>query len=258
MSGLPLSNTTDTGDELIVSRPQLLRVFGVAVALSVVLGFVPGGGYVIYPFRLFATWAHEMGHGLGAILTGNRFDQLELYRNLGGVAFIGGVDGVSQVIVSSLGLIGPAILGALVMIAGSRPRSAHYVLGALTAAVVISLVFFVRNTFGFVAMSAIAVVFGLAARFASPLMRVALAQLVAVQLALSAWSSRDYLFISGFERDGQRFDSDTQNIADAWFLPHWFWGTLLGGLSVAILAAAFWMAWLRPTATSTSDEPPFS
>ena len=157
-------------------------------------------------------------------------------------------------IVSSLGLIGPAILGALVMIAGSRPRSARYVLGALSAAVVISLVFFVRNTFGFVAMSAIALVLGLAARFASPTVQVALTQLVAVQLALSAWSSRDYLFIGGFERDGQRFDSDTQNIADEWFLPYWFWGALLGGLSMAILAAAFWMAWLRPAATPTSDE----
>lgn len=251
MSGLPLSNTADTGDELTMSRPQLLRVFGAAVALSVVLGFVPGGGYVIYPFRLFATWAHEMGHGVGAILTGNDFDRLELYRDLGGVAFVGGADGVSQVIVSSLGLVGPAILGALVMIAGSRPSSARYVLGALTAAVVISLVFFVRNAFGFVFMTAIAVVFALAARFASPLIRVALTQLVAVQLALSAWSSRDYLFISGFDRDGQRFDSDTQNIADEWFLPYWFWGALLGGLSIAILAVAFWVAWLRPAAATT-------
>lgn len=254
MSGLPLSNTADTGDELTMSRPQLLRVFGAAVAISVVLGLVPGGGYVIYPFRLFATWAHEMGHGVGAILTGNDFDRLELYRDLGGVAFIGGADGVSQVIVSSLGLVGPAILGALVMIAGSRPSSARYVLGALTAAVVISLVFFVRNTFGFVSMTAIAVVFALAARFASPLMRVALTQLVAVQLALSAWSSRDYLFISGFDRDGRRFDSDTQNIADEWFLPYWFWGALLGGLSIAILAVAFWVAWLRPTAAPTSSD----
>lgn len=235
-----------TGEPTTLTRPQLLKVFGVAVAISLLLGLVPGGGYVVYPFRLFATWAHEMGHGVGAIITGNDFDRLELYRNLGGVAFIGGADGLSQVIVSSLGLVGPAIVGAVVMIVGSRTRTAHYALAGLTLAVTISLVFYVRNAFGFVAMSAIALFLGLVARYGSPWMRVALAQLLAVQMALSAWSSRDYLFISGFDRGGQRFDSDTQNIADEWFLPYWFWGGVLGAMSVAILAIAFWVAWLRP------------
>ncbi|MFK7917496.1 MAG: M50 family metallopeptidase [Ilumatobacter sp.] len=245
------ASASDT--ETTLSRHQLRRLFGAAVALSVVLGLVPGGGYVIYPFRLFATWAHEMGHGVGAMLTGNNFDRLELYRNLGGVAFIGGADGVSQVIVSSLGLVGPAILGAIVMIAGSRPRSAHYVLAGLAVAVGVSLMFYVRNVFGFVSMSAIAAVLVLVARFAPPLWRVVMAQLLAVQLALSAWSSRDYLFISGFERDGRQFDSDTQNIADEWFLPYWFWGGLLGGLSIVILALAFWVAWVRPIAGTEPD-----
>ncbi len=238
-------DAADAGGEFRPTRPQLLRLFGLAVVVSVGLGFVPGGGYVIYPFRLFATWAHEMGHGVGAIITGNDFDRLELYRNLGGVAFIGGADGLSQVIVSSLGLVGPAIVGATLMIVGSRPATAHRALAGITIAVAISLVLYVRNTFGFVSMTAIAIVFGLIARYGSPMVRVATAQLLAVQMALSSWSSRNYLFISGFERDGQRFDSDTQNIADEWFLPYWFWGGVLGALSLAILAAAFWFAWLR-------------
>ena len=96
-------------------------------------------------------------------------------------------------------------------------------------------------------MLAIAVALGVCARYGSPMLRVVLAQLLAVQLALAAWSSRDYLFTSGFERNGFQ-KSDTQRIADELFLPYWFWGALLGGLSIVVLLWAFWVAWLRPLA----------
>jgi len=236
-----------------LSRGQLLAVFGVAVLASVGLGQVSWGGKIIYPFRLFATWAHEMGHGIGGLVTGNSFKELELYRSLGGQALVGGADGMSQVIVSSLGLVGPAVLGAIVMISGSRVRTAPFVLAALAVAVAGSSIIWIRNGFGFIAMVAIAAGLGLIARFAPPIVRVGVAQLLAVQLALSAWSSRNYLFISGFERDGRRFDSDTQNIADELFLPYWFWGGLLGGISVLVLVWAFWVAWLRPLAPNTNE-----
>lgn len=251
MVALPTSGAggTDAG----LSRAQLVRVFGVAVVVSIGLGYIPWGGTIIYPFRLFATWAHEMGHGIAALMTGNKFLELELYRSLGGQALVAGADGLSQVIVSSAGLIGPAVLGAIVMIAGSRATTAPYVLSALAVVVALSALIWIRNAFGFFAMLAIAAALGAVARFGSPIVRVAMAQLLAVQLALASWSSRDYLFTKGFERDGRRLDSDTQNIADEWFLPYWFWGALLGGLSVAVIVWAFWFAWLRPIDTDTSD-----
>jgi len=229
-----------------LSRGQLLAAFGVAIIASIGLGFVSWGGKVIYPFRLFATWAHEMGHGIGGLITGNSFKELEIYRSLGGQALVTKSGGFSQVIVSSLGLIGPALVGAVVMIAGSRVKTAPYVLSALAGVVALSAVIWIRNSFGFFAMLAIAAGLALIAKFAPPLARVGMAQLLAIQMALASWSSRDYLFISGFDRDGRRVDSDTQNIADEWFLPYWFWGGLLGALSVVILLWAFWVAWLRP------------
>ena len=239
-----------------LDRSQLLTVLGVAVVASIGLGFIPYGGTIIYPFRLFATWAHEMGHGIAALLTGNSFLELELYRNLGGQALIGGADGASQVFVSAAGLVGPAVLGAIVMIAGSRATTAPYVLAALAVCVTLSCLIWVRNPFGFFAMLAIAAVLGLFAKFGTSIVRVAMAQLLAVQLALAAWSSRDYLFIQGFERDGRRLDSDTQNIADEWILPYWFWGAVLGGLSIVILVWAFWFAWLRPLARNAREDTP--
>lgn len=225
-----------------------MGVFAVAIVASIGLGFFSWGGKIIYPFRLIATWAHEMGHGIGGLITGNSFNRLEIFKSLGGQAFIGGADGFSQVIVSSLGLIGPAIVGAIVMVAGSRVSTAPYVLSVLAAVVALSVALWVRNLFGVLALLAIAVVLGVIAKWGSPIVRIGVAQLLAVQMALAAWSSRDYLFIDGFERDGRRVDSDTQNIADELFLPYWFWGGLLGGVSILLIGWAFWFAWLRPLA----------
>ena len=227
-----------------------MMAFGLAVVISIVIGLVPYARTIIYPFALFATWAHEMGHGIGGLITGNDFVDLELYRSLGGQARIAGADGFEQVIVSSLGLIGPALLGAIVMVAGSRERTAPFVLAALSVVVVLSTLLWVRNLFGFVSMLAIGAVLGLAARYAPPTARIILTQLLAIQLALSAWSTRDYLFIKGFERNGFQ-NSDTQNIAEELFLPYWFWGGLLGGLSIVIIGWAFWTAWIRPLRDQT-------
>jgi len=224
-----------------------MAAFGLAVVISIVLGLVPWGRKVIYPFSLFATWAHEMGHGVGALITGNSFKELEIYQSLGGQALVGGADGWSQVVVSSLGLVGPPLLGAAVMIAGSRARTAPFVLASLAIVIALSALIWIRNLFGFVAMLAIAAGLALIARFGPALVRVVVAQLLAVQLALSAWSNRDYLFIEGFERDGFQV-SDTGRIAEELFLPYWFWGALLGGFGIVIIVWAFWVAWLRPLA----------
>lgn len=228
-----------------LGRERLMMAFGLAIVISIVIGLVPYARTIIYPFALFATWAHEMGHGIGAIITGNDFVDLELYRSLGGQARTAGAEGLSQVIVSALGLVGPALLGAIVMIAGSRERTAPYVLAALSIVVLLSTLLWVRNMFGFISMLVIGAVLGLAARFVPPTGRIILTQLLAIQLALSAWSTRDYLFIKTFERDGEK-NSDTQNIAEELFLPYWFWGGLLGGLSLVIIGWAFWTAWIRP------------
>ena len=131
------------------------------------------------------------------------------------------------------------------MIAGSRAATAPHVLSGISAAVIFSTLFKVRNGFGFVAMLLIGLALAAVARWGSEPVRIVSVQFLAVQLALSAWSTRDYLFVSTFERNGTQ-RSDTQRIADELFLPHWFWGALIGGLSIVVLVWAFWVAWLRP------------
>lgn len=64
--------------ESSVSRAQLSWTFWSAALLSVGRPSVPFGEFVIYPFALLSTWAHELGHGVTALLWGGEIKYLVL------------------------------------------------------------------------------------------------------------------------------------------------------------------------------------
>lgn len=213
--------------------------------MSIALTLIPYGRYGLYPFALLATWAHEMGHGLTALLSGGTFDKLVLYQNLGGTAFSAS-PGWAQPLVSAGGLLGPAIAGGFVIVLSARPRTARWVLGGLAIALLLSLVFWIRNLFGLASIAGVAVVLGALALKGPTMVRVFLAQMIGIQLCLGSISSFDYMFTKEFVRDGKTISSDTQAIASVLLLPYWFWGTLIAALSLLILTVAFYLAWVRP------------
>ncbi|MCO5168786.1 MAG: M50 family metallopeptidase [Planctomycetes bacterium] len=231
------------------ARPQarLAAAFFGAAALSIALAVVPYGRYALYPFALLATWAHEMGHGLAALLVGGSFSHLELYPDLGGVAYSRHGGGLRGVVVSAGGLLGPALLGGLVVVLGARQATARRVLLGLGLALVASLVLWVRNPFGMVSVAALAAATLALARWGAETPRLVVTQLIGIQLCLGSLASFDYMFTKGFERGGKLMASDTQAIAEVLLLPYWVWGALIAGLSLLILAGAFWLAWVRPS-----------
>lgn len=227
------------------ARGRLAAAFWAAVAISLLANFVPFGRYLLYPFALLATWAHEMGHGLTAIVMGGSFEKLELYQDLGGVAFHSGRLGrIGSALVSAGGLLGPALAGGAVVVLGSRPRMAPAVTGALGAALLLSLLW-VRNPFGVAAVLALGLgAAGLALK-GGEVPRLVVTQLVGIQLCLGSLSDFDYMFTRSFQRDGATMTSDTQHMAEQLWLPYWVWGALIALLSLTILAAAFYLAWVR-------------
>lgn len=229
-------------------RRRLAATFWGAVGLSIALSLTPYGRYVLYPFALLCTWAHEMGHGLTAWVLGGKFRKLELYSDLGGVAFTAEThDALRGPLVSAGGLLGPALLGGLVVVLGAREVTARRVLLLLSVLLTASLVLWVRNVFGCLAVFGLAVGMGWMALRASDLMRLVVAQMVGIQLCLGSIGDVDYMFTRDFERGGVRVNSDTQNIAEHLLLPYWVWGAIICALSLAILVTAFWVAWLRPS-----------
>lgn len=227
-----------------LDRTQLAATFWGAVLLSVILAWVPGGHYALYPFALLGTWAHELGHGLTALAVGGRFDTLELRADLGGTAYTATSSALQRALVAAGGLLGPSLVGGLIIILGARARTAPAVLAALGVTLLASVGLWIRDGFGVAAVTALGLVFlGMAAK--APLsLRAITTQLVGIQVCLASLSF-DYMFTSTFERDGQSMGSDTQHMADALLLPYWVWGALIAALTLAILGASFWFAWMR-------------
>lgn len=232
-----------------VERKRLRSYFLGAAALSLVLHLIqPWGRYALYPFALLSTWAHEMGHGLAALLLGGRFDHLELRPDLGGTAYHS-IGGLARPLVAMAGLLGPALAGGAIIALGSRSeRTARRALLGLAVVALLSTVVWVRPlvSFGFVAMLVVGGLLLGAALSKKPALELFLVQLVGIQLCLGSLADFDYMFSAGFVREGQPMQSDTATMAEHWLLPYWVWGALVAGLSLLILAGAFWVAWIRP------------
>lgn len=225
---------------------RLMALFWVAAAVSLILPRVPYGRHLLYPFALLGTWAHEMGHGLVAIVAGGSFNRLEIYQNLGGVAYSSGVGSLGRAFVSAGGLLGPALAGGVIIVLGSRDATARWVLAGVALLLALSLVLFVRNAFGWLALGVIAALLGVLAAYGPDGVKVFVAQLIGIQFCFASWGTLDYMFTRNFVRDGQVIDSDTQEIADVLLLPYWFWGGLIALLSFVIMASSFYIAWIRP------------
>lgn len=236
-----------------LERRTLARAFWAAVGATLVLYLLPFGRMVLYPFSLLATWAHEMGHGLSALLVGGRFASLHLFPDLGGVAYTYRPEGVvAPVVIAAGGLLGPAVAGGLAVLFSARPRLARATLYLLAALLVGSALVWVRNPFGVGAVLALGAGFGVVARYGGDRVKLLLGQFTGIQLALGSLSSFDYMFTRDFVRGGQVQVSDTQAIAEQLLLPYWFWGGAIALLSLLILFGAFRLAWGRPRPAGTA------
>jgi hypothetical protein len=229
-----------------------------ASVVSVALPILPFGGIIGYPLLLLSTLAHEMGHGLTALLVGLDFDSFRLFADGSGVALIGGQAGrLSLAATAAGGLTGPAVVGALLFWLSARPRLAQRALMISGVLLVIACVLVVRNVFGFVFIGAV----GGSLLFVGFRFGVGIAQftaaLLAVQMALSVFSRADYLFTRTAMTSAGPMPSDVEQIADLLFLPYWFWGLVCGAISVGVLVvglAAFW----KNSKTSSQDSGPLT
>jgi len=211
---------------------------------TLALYLIPFGRFVAFPLILLSTFAHEMGHGVGAWLSGGSFTSMMLYADASGIAQTRGDFGrLARAVVSAGGLVGPSLLAAPLFVASARPRFARLALFLLGTACLLAALAVVRNGFGlFFVIACAAVCLGIAIKLGRQASQLACA-FVAVQLALSVFSRGDYLFAKSAETGAGTAPSDVAQIADALLLPYWFWGASCGALSVAVLGFGLWMFW---------------
>lgn len=227
--GLPYAE-----DEMkpVVKREQTYIV--AFAVLTIIAWQTEIGTLALMPFTLLSTWWHEMAHGLTAALFGAEFHRLVIFANGSGYAEnSGGLWAVAQAIVSAAGLLGPSMAGCAMIIASRSRRATRIALLGLAAALVVSTLIWVRSLTGWIVLPAFALAaFYIAARGSAKWQRIAV-EFLGVQGAVAVYQDLGYLFSPGGVMGGHMVRSDTGRIADALFLPYWFWG---GAITVAIVA----------------------
>ena len=203
-----------------------------SVALTMLLYVIPYGNTIGYPLILLSTLAHEMGHGLAAVLVGGDFHKFYLHADASGVAYTSTNGNLAGAFVSAGGLVGPAIVGALFFAMAHRAKALFFVLGL---GLVLAEIFVVRNLFGLTFVGGVALIFLWLASSAGKGVQQIAAYFVGIQLALSVFSRGDYLFTPTAQTSSGSMPSDVAHIAEALLLPYWVWGGLCGAFSLFCL-----------------------
>ena len=207
-----------------------------AVAVSLVVSLTPWAPILLYPFKLFTTWVHECGHALMTVLVGGRVTSITIQPDTSGLTqSLVPAGRMARGLVASSGYLGAAVVGCLLMAATRVEKWAHIILLSLGAFMLVTLVFWMRNLFGF----GVVLVWGLAlVALASKGMGNAprfLLSLLAIQVALNSVYDIRVLFLI------DRGRSDAATMARLFLLPSWVWATVWMLMSVAMLGATLWM-----------------
>lgn len=87
---------------------DMLLAFGAFLVAFVLWQYDPFSP-IVYPLRLFVTFIHELGDGSAALLTGGKFQDLQVMPSGAGLAYTSG--GFRPAVIAA-GYVGTAIFGA--------------------------------------------------------------------------------------------------------------------------------------------------
>ncbi|MEO1375737.1 MAG: M50 family metallopeptidase [Cyanobacteria bacterium J06635_10] len=214
-----------------------------AAAATILLWQVQYGDYILYPFSILATWFHEMGHGLAAILLGGNFQQLQISADGSGFAIHSGrlfLGPIGRALVAAAGPMGPPIAGAILILASRNFKTASISLKILGGFLLFSVLIWVRSIFGIIAILTLGLIILLIGLKASRWFQGFSIQFLGVQACISTYHQLDYLFTP---TAGPLGLSDTGQIQRQLFLPYWFWGGVMAIASLLILVQSLRIAY---------------
>src|SRR3954447_25421050 len=101
------------------------RTLAVALLASLLLWNLPFGGVLLYPFKLLATWMHELSHGVAMYVCGAGFDHILVYRDTSGLAYArNSVGPFCSAVIAAAGYMGTPVWGAVLLVVTRDARSA--------------------------------------------------------------------------------------------------------------------------------------
>jgi len=208
-----------------------LMLIGAAILVAVV-GSLPVGTYVLYPFSLFVTLLHETGHALVATITGGSVRQIEIADNLSGVTtFSGGIQGL----IAPAGYLGATLAGVGMIL--TPLRYARWLIGTLALVPLAALTVFHPADAFTVVWCVIFASCLLVAAWRLPARAAAFLQLfLGVETGLN--SVRDLSALLTISQSNAHIYTDADAMSKALFGPPTFWAIAWAVLSVVLLATA--------------------
>ena len=198
----------------------------VAVLLLVLFSNVPYGDYALYPFALFGTWVHEVGHALAALAMGGRVDHIQLFPDTSGLAYTATSSRLAQATVSSAGYVGTAVFGGLLLALRRHPEAGRVGLALLGASMLGTGLLWVRNGFGLVAVGVLGVALLGAGLRLPRTASLAVFTFLAASTSLNAITSIRALFGSVQRVNGQPAGmTDARAVADLLVIPWFLWAS---------------------------------
>ena len=227
-----------------------LRTLAIALLASLLLWNLPHGGFVLYPFKLLATWLHEMSHGIVMAATGPGFDHILVFRDTSGLAYSSTkMGGWSLPLIAAAGYMGTPLWGALLLRVTPTAARARIALAVLGGLMVLSAFVFVAVddggdafgpwAIGIMGASIIAIAFLVPAR-----LRRTLAHFVAAQACINALLDIRVLLRPSQVVGGMgAMSSDATNMAASTFgttadWAVWTWAGIWLAWSLAVLYVA--------------------
>jgi hypothetical protein len=227
--------------------PPRERALFIALIVSFALWNLPFGGFLLYPFKLLATWMHEMCHGLAMLVSGAGFRELEIFDDTSGIARARrGIGDAGRALIACAGYMGTAAIGALMLFFERTALGARISLGLLGSLLGLSAAVLISNRFGVVVASVGAIFcvgFALWPRAKVP---VYLLNFIAAQSACNAVLDIRVLYRSELMINGRPSGaSDAHNMANSTFGTPTMWATLWLLWSLGVLYAALRLRYLR-------------
>jgi hypothetical protein len=227
-----------------------LRTLAVALLVSLLLWNLPFGGVLLYPFKLFATWLHELSHGITMILTGAGFDHIVIYRDTSGLAYAyTSVGSFGTAIIAAAGYMGTPLWGAALLVVTPDAKAARRALLVLAGLLVGTTILVIApsptgDTFGQWATPAMGAGIALCGLIVPDRWRVLVAHFIAVQACVNALLDIRVLLRPSQVVDGKSAGmSDAHNMAlntfgttETWAV--WTWAIIWLAWSLAVLYVA--------------------
>lgn len=119
---------------------SLLLLIGIMIIIIFFWNFI-----LFYPLKLFTVLLHEISHGLAAILSGGKIIQLEISKDLGGLAT---TSGGWRALILPAGYLGSMIFGGIIVISASRLKNDKFISYIIGVLILIITALFIRTWFG--------------------------------------------------------------------------------------------------------------